>query len=379
MSLRSVAAPAAALVAVGLSVTVTVEADDAIRINQIQVIGTHNSYHIAPHPNVLKLIDQGGRGRSAALDYTHRPFDEQFDRLGIRQVELDIFVDSKGGHFANPAARSILKGQNLDPGADPGLDGSLLKPGLKLLHVQDVDYLSRTNTFAGALSQIRDWSIRRPRHVPILILVETKQGSIPLLPTQPEPFGAAEFDAIDTAVRQAFGPDGVITPDLVRGDFATLAAAVQTRGWPTIGASRGKVIVALDDEGAMRDTYLDGHPALRGRSMFVSIPPEHPAAGWMKVNDPVADFERIQTLVQAGFLVRTRADADTVEARTNDPSRRDKAFASGAQFISTDYPEPDPRFSPYEVRFRGGTVARTNPVVGPPTAGDLEDLKGSAR
>ena len=27
-----------------------------IRMNQIQVIGTHNSYHIQPHPSVMKLI-----------------------------------------------------------------------------------------------------------------------------------------------------------------------------------------------------------------------------------------------------------------------------------------------------------------------------------
>ena len=75
----------------------------------------------------------------------------------------------------------------------------------------------------------------------------------------------------------------------------------------------------MDNEGAPRDLYLKGHPALQGRMLFVSVAETHPAAAWMKVNDPVGDFDRIQHLVRQGFLVRTRADADTKEARANDP------------------------------------------------------------
>ena len=75
-------------------------------------------------------------------------------------------------------------------------------------------------------------------------------------------------------------------------------------------------------------------------------------------------FNHIQNMVNQGFLVRTRADIGTRESRANDSRRREQAFASGAQFISTDYPEPNPRFSSYRVRFEGGLVVRTNPVNG---------------
>src|SRR5947209_5695715 len=68
-----------------------------LRLNQIQVIGTHNSYHLAPAPAVLELIATAGRSRAEGLDYTHRPLREQFARLGIRQIELDVFADPKGG------------------------------------------------------------------------------------------------------------------------------------------------------------------------------------------------------------------------------------------------------------------------------------------
>jgi hypothetical protein len=122
----------------------------------------------------------------------------------------------------------------------------------------------------------------------------------------------------------------------------------------------------------VRDLYLKGHPAVAGRLIFVSVPPTHPAATWMKDDDAVGDYDRIKKLVKDGFLVRTRADAGTVEARTNDTRRRDQALASGAQFISTDYPEPNPAFSPYAVGFEKRIVVRINPVNGDPSLRGVE-------
>jgi hypothetical protein len=43
-------------------------------------------------------------------------------------------------------------------------------------------------------------------------------------------------------------------------------------------------------------------------------------------------------------MVRTRADVDTREARENDARRREAAFASGAQAVSTDYYLPATHF-----------------------------------
>ena len=45
----------------------------------------------------------------------------------------------------------------------------------------------------------------------------------------------------------------------------------------------------------------------------------------------------IRDAVARGYLVRTRADIDTADARRNDPTRREAALASGAQIVSTDY------------------------------------------
>jgi hypothetical protein len=51
-----------------------------------------------------------------------------------------------------------------------------------------------------------------------------------------------------------------------------------------------------------------------------------------------------------------------VQARIDDRSQLAKALLSGAQFISTDYPAPRTEWSSYAVRFKGGVVARPNPV-----------------
>ena len=350
---------------------------DEPRLNQIQVIGSHNSYHIAPYKTVLELIAATGRRRAESLEYTHPPLAEQFSRQGIRQVELDVYADPKGGLFAAPSARKILVAMGKEAGPDPNANGQLKKPGLKILHVPDVDFRSTAPTFVDALTQIRAWSQANRSHVPILILVELKDDAIPGLPTRPVHFGRDEIETVDAEIVSVFAKTDILTPDRVRGQFATLPEAVRAQGWPLVNDVRGLVMFALDNEGAVRDRYLEGHAALKDRAMFVTVAPEHPAAAWFKVNDPVKDFDKIRRLVKDGFLVRTRADADTRQARTGDVTQRDKAMASGAQFISTDYREPDRRFSDYSVRFPGGQVARCNPVSGDPAWSQIDLERGA--
>jgi hypothetical protein len=107
--------------------------------------------------------------------------------------------------------------------------------------------------------------------------------------------------------------------------------------------------------------YRAGRRSLEGRLLFVNTDETSPAAGYITLNER-ADAPRITADVKAGFIVRTRSDADTVEARANDVSRRDAALASGAQYVSTDYRRPDKRLSDYEVRLPGGAITVCNPV-----------------
>lgn len=177
---------------------------------------------------------------------------------------------------------------------------------------------------------------------------------------------------MDAEILSVFRKSEMLTPDRVRGKFASLPEAIKAQGWPKLDQVRGLVMFALDNEGKVRDRYLDGHPALEGRMLFASVAPASPAAAWFKINDPIKQFDRIKKLVSEGFLVRTCADADTVQSRKNDVTQRDKALASGAQFVSTDYAEPDRRFSEYRVRLPGDGIARSNPVSGDASWADLD-------
>jgi hypothetical protein len=350
-----------------------------VRVDELQAIGTHNSYHVHAGPSLFALLTQFDPTLASTLDYGQAPLPEQLERLGMRQIELDVFADTAGGRYADPAGPRIVSLFGLPPDpVDPGRD-VLTDAGFKVLHVQDIDFRSTCLTFVACLTQLRDWSDANPAHVPVLVLVEAKDDPIPdpgFGFVVPETIGAAQLDALDAEIRSVFGDDQLITPDDVRGRAPTLEAAILDHGWPTLAEARGRFIFALDNENRIRDAYVAGHPSLRGRVLFTSSPPGTPEAAFVKLNDPVADGARIRDLVTKGYVVRTRADADTVQARTGDTAQRDAALASGAQYISTDYPEPDARFTEYHVVLPGGTVARCNPVSAPRwcNSADLEPL-----
>jgi hypothetical protein len=177
----------------------------------------------------------------------------------------------------------------------------------------------------------------------------------------PLKFTTAAFDALDAEILSVFSRDEIVTPDSVQGSSPTLREAVLEHGWPTLGATRGKFLFALDEEGDKIKAYQGGRKSLEGRVMFVNAPEDSPAAAYLTLNEALTDTAHITKDVELGYLVRTRADADTVEARTNDTGRRDKAFASGAQYVSTDYMQPDTRFGPYQARMPNGFVAACNP------------------
>lgn len=316
-----------------------------LRINDLQLLGTHNSYHVAPDPFALETIATVAPAEAKAIDCTQRPLAEQLAVLGLRHVELDCYLDPDGGLFSDPLVLRLARAAGRDvPAFDP--DGILKAPGIKILHSPDFDVRTTAFTLAAALTEIKNWSDRHPAHVPLFLLLELKSESFS--PTRPLPWGPEGFAELHRTLAAVWPRSRILTPQDVQGEAATLREAVEGRGWPPVDDHRGKVVFLLDNEGTLRDQYL----ASTGddRLLFVSVDRDHPAAAWMKRNDPVAQEQEIRGLVRDGFLVRTRADSGTVEARSDDGRRRDLAIATGAQLISTDYPEPDPRFSPYAVQ-----------------------------
>lgn len=339
--------------------------DDELRLNDIQVLSSHNSYHVQPEDELFDVM-MAVTSAAEAWEYTHAPLDEQLSEQGIRHMEIDVYADPEGGLYHHRAGPELL-GLDSATGSD-----QLLEPGFKVLHVQDLDFLSTCLTLVECLDTVEQWSDANPLHVPVVISIEPKDDVIDLPEelidlTEPIEFTSAILDDLDAEIRSVFDEEDLITPDDVRGEFPTLEEAVTTAGWPTLGDSRGKVMFTLLDTGEAKQAYLDGHPTLEGRVMFTDSGPGEASGAYLKVDDPLADGDRITELVEQGFLVRTRADADTAEARAADTARREAALASGAQFVSTDYPVPDEDLgNDYFVEIPGGVPARCNPVTAPP-------------
>jgi hypothetical protein len=345
---RAVSLALLLVLAAGCGGTDEAAIDEVVRMNEIQVLGSHNSYHIGLADDVFELLEAFSAPTAASLDYHHGPLGEQLESQGARQLELDVYADPDGGLFADHHINVALD-KSIGSGV-PALD----EPGFKVMHAAEVDFDTSCVTFVECLQQVQVWSDAYPEHLPVMVLVEAKSDPTPdpakLGFVTPVRIGAPQLDALDAEIRSVFTSDELVVP-----------ADVGTDGWPTLAASRGKVWFALDNE--------DLAPVYRGSILFTSKPDaEQP--GFAKLNDPIAGAAKIRELVRKGFIVRTRADADTVQARTNDTTMRTAALASGAQVVSTDYLVPDTRFSDYVVRLPGGVVARCNPVNAPPECKD---------
>lgn len=298
--------------------------DDQLRVNHVQSLGTHNSYHVKrdgiSHPE---------------LKYSHEPLDVQLD-IGVRQFELDLYWI-------------------------PGL-------GLRVLHIPLIDPVTTCDTLPECLGIMKDWSDENPGHHPIWVFLEPKDDFLYYGINQ-------HVDAFEPDILAAWPRERILAPDDVRGQYATLNEAITTEGWPTLGESRNKIILHAHDGGEFRDNYMDGAPNLEEKLMFVDSNPNDDFAATMPMNDPIGGQVSIQEAVTAGFMVRTRADSCCDYAINNDYSRFEAALTSGAHAISTDFPAPVEQYD-YWVEIPEGNPSRCNPLTAPAwcTSEDIENL-----
>lgn len=339
--------------------TQTQAQNDTLKMNQLQVIGSHNSYKQAIEPDLYKVLQaKDSSGSLKALQYEHIGITQQLNK-GLRNLEIDIYADSKGGKFAHPKGLDIAQSKTI---YDP--KKLMAKPGFKILHIPDIDFRTSCLTFKICLEELKKWSDAHPNHEPVFITLEPKDGDLNYFGTKPEDFTPALFDQVDQIIKKELGLKKLITPDNVRGKYATLEEAVLNKNWPSLKDSRGKFLFILDNDGAKRAMYIANHPSLKKRLIFVNANPGTPEAATLFRNNP--KDTSIPDLVTKGYLIRTRADEGTKQARTNDYSNFEEAKKSGAQIITTDYYMPSSFFkSTYQIKFDNGTYIQNNPLTAP--------------
>ena len=349
------------------------EQDLKLRLNQIQVIASHNSYRQMTTDTVFSFLMSiqpliPPQYNPVGLDYNHLPIEDQMNGYGVRGLELDLYNDPQGGAFSDRKINAYV-GLPISSGI-----AELSIPGMKILHIKDVDYNTQFYTFKQALQAIKSWSQQHLNHLPLFINIETKSDSPAddsLLATQgflPAPnWDASSAEALEQELIDVFGTNGngLIRPDDVRGNYTELETAVLQNNWPLLKDCRGKLVFIM--EGNAVNFYKAGHPSLTGRNMFVYDSPGNPEAAFVLLNNSRNDSSQIRTLVERGYIIRTRSDEGTVEARNGDYSGMNAAFESGAQIVSTDYYKPDIRagqlgWTNYHVSFPGNILARKNPV-----------------
>jgi hypothetical protein len=346
--------------------------ENNVRINELQFIGTHNSFHIEiPRPVMGRLLELDPVQASQMDMPTHVSLTEQLD-MGLRQLEIDIYDDPDGGRFANPlgeqwAMQADAQMGRKRPPFDP--EGRLLKPGFKTLHSPDVDYLSTCLVYRECLEEVRRWSDANPGHLPVFINGNAKEPGRTPPPwgaSPARPFDQSAFVRLDAEVVSVFGRERLISPAMVAGSHGSVLDGSRQGGWPILAAARGKIVMVIDGSASQAQRYRDANGA---RAVFFTEggDPRGANAGYTSVIDSRRPPQPISGLVAAGFMVRTLSDYLTVEPRTGDTSRRDTALASGAQLVSTDYYRPDPRFAAAYVvdPFAPGRWVRCNPVNAP--------------
>ncbi|CAM9318285.1 unnamed protein product [Scytosiphon promiscuus] len=204
-----------------------------LRINQLQVLGTHNSYHRRTNIPALR----------SAWPCHYSSITAQLD-AGVRHLELDIHFDWKTGRWF-------------------------------VYHISVVDPLSSCHCLLSCLHEIRVWSDLNPSHHIIFMDIELKlTGDFLRICGHHTPGqDRAAFLSLQDSVLEAFLPERILTPRDVRGDYDTLFEAVRAGGscvggmcgsdvssgvgtagaapgvaggWPLVDETRGMVLFVMD-------------------------------------------------------------------------------------------------------------------------------------
>jgi hypothetical protein len=324
---------------------------EPIYLNDIRILASHNSYKKKPDPKVLKFLAKvknkiGEENNPIQLEYGHELLSSQLTNYGIRGFELDIYFDAKGGKFSKPKVNAFICGlkNKLD-------QAELNVPGFKLLHIADIDYETNYFTLQSALVEIRMWSEMHPLHCPIFINLELKNDSPAdasatlrhLGFKRATQFTAETYNLLDSVVLANFNTEQLFTPSDFRKDNISLRARISTEGWPLLSSCRGKIFFIMEGYNPELYTGKDSRP------LFIYGELTDDNVIFLLRNDPIDNEIQINKLTDE-YIVRTRTDAGTLEARANNYERFNAALNSNAQILSTDYYKADPAIGNFVIR-----------------------------
>lgn len=289
---------------------VTEKVNSGTRLNEVRVLGTHNSYELESQKIYQVLQDcvnniTFGLSNLNQTRLNQDTLTEQFD-LGIRSVELDIEVmqDKDGTHFV-------------------------------CCHSPMIDNNSTCYDFSLALKEIKMWSDAHPDHLPISVLIEVKKFFLPVNGFRT--FTVNDANAFGSLVQEIFGST-LLTPADVMGEYETFEQMRKNNAWPTLKETQGKVMLLLHPTN-ITDKYISQDETLKTQTMFPMLrfsDTDKPYASFILINMPEDVAENSEKLFKEGnFIVRTRTD----DFGTFSEQWDELAMSCGSQILSTDYPK----------------------------------------
>jgi len=272
--------------------------DTSIKLNEIQILATHNSYKKTGSDIGRFFVGLGDSFDEArALKYGYKNLTDQFE-AGVRSMEFDL---------------------------------RLRKTQFVLTHVPLVDNSSVAPDFSQALEEIYLFSSNNPNHIPIIILMEIKDDWM-ILDHALQVIESKHLENLNVLLNEKLR-DQLFTPKMMMETGKSLKETVQTTGWPSVNALLGKVIFVLHP-GNFTKMYYELDETLQKQPMFIgaySSGIHQPYASFIVNNNP--SVAEISPLVQENFIVRTRIDANLIFKQED----FDQAMLSGAQILTSDF------------------------------------------
>lgn len=296
---------------------------EGVKINEIAVMGTHNSYQLlgtAPKRalmKVLQIMSFGAVENKAVFEMD--TFTEQLEQ-GVRNLEIDIeTVDDEG-------------------------DISFI-----VTHSPIIDNVTSAYNFAKGLEEIAMWSDNNPGHLPIYLLIEPKGDVLSI--NNMKNFSAEYAMEFDKVLRQVLG-DRLLTPGQAMGEYESLEEMRNSDSWPTLAQAAGKIIVLMHPCDVTQE-YIDIDTSIRTQAMFPMLrfgDIDKSYASFILDNDPASATENNKkTVDENNLMVRTRAD----DYPDFSSERYSSAKNCGSHIITTDYPPRSVREEEHSYTFDG--------------------------
>jgi len=337
--------------------------DTLIHLNDIRILASHNSYKKLPHPKLIRFLTKfrkqlGPSNDPIQLDYGHLTLEQQLNDYAIRGFELDVYYDPKGGLYRKRKLNRFIFGQKVMV-----KDSLMKKPGFKVLHIPDVDFETNYFTFIQALTELKNWSIKNPNHSPIFVNVEAKGSSAANESKFLRIIGfkkairmdSSAYMQLDLEINSVFDKENLMTPKDLKATYSTINDRLTLEGWPLLSECLGKIIFILqgDNDELYKKSLLHG----ADRAMFVYDEPGGDNTAFVIRNNSLGIEKEISELTKR-YIIRSRTDAGTIEAREKNYTIFQSVLSSNAQIISTDYYKPDLRFSDFQIRLEDISLSK---------------------